>query len=175
MLIGFQDLINWLLTVHILFLRVTVHLAKLYPLFLCNRVETYKLGDRTRPGVELWASGLCLTFLIWKMGQQWAPQGGVMNTWPSSDTVPDAQKAQRKQLVLSSCLVRKRLNLEPACQTIRVGDVSDSYENLGRSLPLCSCFLLPEVGIMRAPALRGVVKIEWVNTCTVLRMEPGTQ
>ena len=51
------------------------------------------------------------------MGKQWAPQGGIINTWRSFHTVPDTHR-------LSSFLVRKGLSLEPDGQSLSAGYVT---------------------------------------------------
>lgn len=51
-------------------LRVAMHLSKPYipafPVQKKKRRKECERGNQARPGFELWASGLCLTFLIWK-------------------------------------------------------------------------------------------------------------
>lgn len=60
------------------FLGVSTHLLNPYPLSLCTKMERIWSWGQARPGVKPWRSGLCLTFLIWKMGKEWAPPGGII-------------------------------------------------------------------------------------------------
>lgn len=60
------------------FLGVGVHLSNASPLSLCAEVERIWSWGQARPGLFF-----CLTFLIWKMGEQWAPQGGTHEGHPT--------------------------------------------------------------------------------------------
>lgn len=61
------------------FLGVSMHLSNPYPLSLCTKMERIWSWGQARPGFKPWTSGLCLTFLIWKMGKQWAPRGRIIS------------------------------------------------------------------------------------------------